>query len=453
MIQGVVLVYIWISSVMGAFPSSNDSNSVFQYETGSIRGVALGGWLVLEPYITPSLFYQAGNLSGEVPLDEYHFADVLQSHNSTELLRDHWDTFIVESDFTQISDWGFNLVRIPIGYWAFALKDDDPYITGQKPYLDRAIGWASQHNLKVWIDLHGVPGSQNGFDNSGLRDHIDWQESEENINITTSVLSQIFEEYSNNTDTVIGFEIVNEPLAANLSTPELRDFYSQSYRSLRQHTYNNIVLHDAFKPLGYWDSFLYRNYTNITYENIVIDHHHYEVFDTNQLNSSIRQHIQAIVDYSDGVTEERHPAVVGEWSAALTDCTYWLNGVDRGARFDGTFRNNITIGECDNIQDYLNWSPEFRNDTRRFIELQIQSYGLSSGWIFWTYKTEDTIDWDLQRLIQYDLFPQPLDNFTYNLTEYLDESVTSAGSVDISSGSSLSPNWMLIMIMTVFCIF
>jgi len=48
-----------------------------------------------------------------------------------------------------------NHVRIPIGYWAAAPLDNDPYVQGQIPYLDKAIAWADAAGLKVWIDLHG----------------------------------------------------------------------------------------------------------------------------------------------------------------------------------------------------------------------------------------------------------------------------------------------------------
>ena len=55
-----------------------------------------------------------------------------------------------------------NHVRLPIGYWAFEVGSGEPYITGQLDYLKKAITWASNHDLKLIIDLHGAPGSQNG---------------------------------------------------------------------------------------------------------------------------------------------------------------------------------------------------------------------------------------------------------------------------------------------------
>jgi glucan 1,3-beta-glucosidase len=55
-----------------------------------------------------------------------------------------------------------NHVRLPIGYWAFDVSRGEPYIQGQLPYLQKAVTWARNHGLKLIVDLHGAPGSQNG---------------------------------------------------------------------------------------------------------------------------------------------------------------------------------------------------------------------------------------------------------------------------------------------------
>ena len=108
-----------------------------QYTTNSqtisdkIYGVNIGGWLVLEPYITPSLFEafrtNPHNDDG-IPVDEYHFCQKLGYENAKERLYNHWSTFYKEEDFAKIASQGFNLVRIPIGYWAFTTLSHDPYV-------------------------------------------------------------------------------------------------------------------------------------------------------------------------------------------------------------------------------------------------------------------------------------------------------------------------------------
>lgn len=45
---------------------------------------------------------------------------------------------------------------------------------GAYDVLAQALDWASAAGLSVMVDIHGAPGSQNGFDNSGKRGGIGW---------------------------------------------------------------------------------------------------------------------------------------------------------------------------------------------------------------------------------------------------------------------------------------
>lgn len=134
-------------------------------DDGRINGVNLGGWLVLERWMTPGLFRASGE------------EDEIWLHRSTDpaelerLLRRHRDTYITEDDFRAISAHGLNLVRIPVPFFIFG---DVPGHPGCVEYLDRAFDWAERAGLKVLIDLHTVPGSQNGFDNGGLTGVVRW---------------------------------------------------------------------------------------------------------------------------------------------------------------------------------------------------------------------------------------------------------------------------------------
>lgn len=47
---------------------------------------------------------------------------------------------------------------------------------GARFYLKRMLKWAEDSGIKVLLDLHGGPGGQNGFDNSGRRGYIHWHE-------------------------------------------------------------------------------------------------------------------------------------------------------------------------------------------------------------------------------------------------------------------------------------
>ena len=59
-----------------------------------VRGVCLGGWQVLEPWITPSLFYQfLGKNSTTTAIDTYTFCEVLGPEEGNKQLRRHWDAW------------------------------------------------------------------------------------------------------------------------------------------------------------------------------------------------------------------------------------------------------------------------------------------------------------------------------------------------------------------------
>ena len=67
-----------------------------------------------------------------------------------------------------------SVVAIGLGYWIFNVEENEPFPDppkndnhGQRFYLKRLIKWADQLGLKVLLDIHAAPGSQNGFDNSG----------------------------------------------------------------------------------------------------------------------------------------------------------------------------------------------------------------------------------------------------------------------------------------------
>lgn len=125
----------------------------FNYNDEKVRGVNIGGWLVLEPWITPSIFSKWAD--SKVVVDEYTYTQTLGKDAARATLTDHWKTFITQDDFNQIAKAGLNHVRIPIGYWAISPVAGDPYVQGQLDFLDLAIKWARSAGLKVMIDLHG----------------------------------------------------------------------------------------------------------------------------------------------------------------------------------------------------------------------------------------------------------------------------------------------------------
>lgn len=406
------LLSLWTlatSALAASTAKRSNKASDWDYQNKRVEGVNLGGWFVLEPYITPSLFKEFGD---NPPVDEYHYTKQLGKDEALKRLKKHWDTWYQELDFKAMAKAGINTVRIPIGYWAYGSLDNDPYVLGQDKYLERAIGWARKHGLAVWIDLHGAPGSQNGFDNSGLRDLIEYQ-TDENISLTLTVLQKIFDKYgvAEYEDVVSGIQFLNEPLGPSSDMNQLKNFYRWAYGNMRSVSYNNAVIHDAFEQTeGYWDSFM-----NVKdgYWKVVLDHHHYQVFSAGELGMSIDDHIKTACNWGPQHKNEYHWNVVGEWSAALTDCAFWLNGVGRGARWSGDYDGSPNYGSCAPYTNADEWTDEHKKNVRKYLEAQLDAYSTASGWIFWNWKCEDAVDWDMSELIKIGVFPQPFDDRQY----------------------------------------
>ena len=142
-----------------------------------IRGVNLGGWMVLEPWITPSLFYQfLGGDETNTAFDTYTFCEVLGAEEANKQLRRHWDTWVTEDIIAQLAaSNAVNSLRLPVGDYMY--KPYGPYagcFDGALEYVDLLLDWAYSHGLSVLIDIHTMIGSQNGFDNSGKTMGFEW---------------------------------------------------------------------------------------------------------------------------------------------------------------------------------------------------------------------------------------------------------------------------------------
>jgi glucan 1,3-beta-glucosidase len=101
--------------------------------------------------------------------------------------------------------------------------------------------------------------------------------------------------------------------------------------------------------------------------------------------------------------------VVGEWTAAETDCAPALNGYLIGARYDGTYPGSTYVGSCDGKSNIADWDDDMKGDVRGYIEAQLEVFeSQTQGWVFWNFKTEGADEWDAFALLDAGLFPQPL---------------------------------------------
>ncbi|KAF7307162.1 Glycoside hydrolase family 5 protein [Mycena indigotica] len=364
----------------------------FPYGSTKVRGVNLGGWLVLEPWITPSIFDNTGDPN---IVDEWTFGERQPKEIAKATLTKHWDTFITEADFAAIKAAGLNHVRLPIGYWAFEVGPGEPYISGQLPYLSKAIQWATNQGLKLIIDLHGAPGSQNGYDNSGRRiPYPTWHTNNTNVQRTSNVIKTIANMVKDNTANVPIIEALNEP--AGYFGPDVlavtRQYWYDSFGNVR-YPYGSsrqsdtvLMIHDAFQPLSYWNGVL----TYPAYEGVAMDTHIYTIFNVTEVQMSQQEHINLVCSKRNSLATFNLWTIVGEWTPAMTDCAKYINGRGRGARYDGTHPDTSTrVGSCNGWSGSAStFSSSYKTFLRKFWEAQVSSYEQGQGWIQWTWKTE-----------------------------------------------------------------
>lgn len=159
--------------------------------------------------------------------------------------------YVTESNLTLMP------FRIPFGYWSVPLTSDDtdestdtsPYIPGAWPYLLRALNWARMHSIHVIVDIHGAPGSQNGYDNSGQRTgNPQWAYNESYVNRTLDTVKYIVENVGGMLDVM---ELVNE--AAGFESDEFtantKQYFQDGYDVVRDTVGQvlQVMIGDAFR--------------------------------------------------------------------------------------------------------------------------------------------------------------------------------------------------------------
>lgn len=345
-----------------------------------LRGVNLGGWLVLEKWMTPSLF------KGLAAVDETSFCVELGA-KAAPILRKHWDSFITHQDFEWLASIGINAVRIPLGHWLFGAgypyhssygANSEPYVSGGLDILDRAFNWAEYFGLNILLDLHAAPGCQNGFDNGGIKDVCEWHTKADYIEHALKVLERLAERY-HQSPALRGIQTLNEP-RWDIPTALLSDYHAEAYRRIRRYCPPEqvaVVIHDGFRS--------YKEYQGVFesagFSNVVFDIHRYQCFVPEDINMDIYGHIRkAAIDWKneadDIIDHFKLPVYLGEWSLGLDPkmSELWAKG---------PFNHNLT--KMDAFQTNL--------AHRAFAAAQLVSFEKYLGWFFWSYKTEDAPGW------------------------------------------------------------
>ncbi|KAK3157432.1 hypothetical protein QOZ80_2AG0122140 [Eleusine coracana subsp. coracana] len=323
------------------------------------RGVATD-WSDSDPSVF--LTTTAGRMQGE-----YQICNGYGIPKATEVLTNHWNTYIKESDFRFITSTGLNAVRIPVGWWIASVPNPPPpFVGGSLKALDNAFDWAETYNLGVIVDLHAAPGSQNPFEHSATRDGTqNWGTTDANIAQTVQVIDFLASRYANRTG-LLAIELLNEPWAPGATLSSLKKYYQDGYNAVRRHSStayvimsNRLSIEDPTELLQFASNF----------SGSVLDVHYYNLFESKFTNFTVQQNI-------DFVKNNRSSD---------------LDAVTRKNGFPLTF-----VGEWVAEWDLQGTSKE---DYQAFAQAQQNVYGGATfGWAYWTLKNVNRA-WSMEWMI------------------------------------------------------
>lgn len=124
-----------------------------------IRGVNLGSMFVFEPWIASNTW---SSMCGSAE-SEFDCVQTLGQDAANTAFASHWGSWITSDDFTTMTSYGLNTVRIPVGYWmmeSLVYADSEYFPQGGLAYLENICDWAANAGMYIIIDLHGAPGAQ-----------------------------------------------------------------------------------------------------------------------------------------------------------------------------------------------------------------------------------------------------------------------------------------------------
>lgn len=344
---------------------------------GFLRGVNIGGWLLLDTTLNANLLSAAG------AIDQWTFDSLAGSPSK---LADHWDSYFNESDVQLLKSYGINAIKVPVGYWAFD-SSGTPYRQGADAYLEKAVGWAQAAGIKVWIDVSNTDSTQTTVVAEVSPDYAQTH--------SLSILETIATKYGSAAyaDTVTAIEIFSSPVALppSSSTDAISaDFLEQAFATIKKAAANpnlQVVAPDASASPSTWQS---------TAQSLSPTQGVFSVAETmSELSCPCEQqmtqaqHVQAACQrgYNMAGLDHSHISIyVGEFNPA-TNATMQVEG----------------------------WTSDVVDDVRKYVEAQLEVFeAYTSGYFFWSWNDDGEevlgVGWGFKDGIDKGYIPNPLDD-------------------------------------------
>jgi hypothetical protein len=261
-----------------------------------LKGVNAGQILLQEGYMSPFATEPKTNPDGSYVTDadgnvqypefgEEDFRNAIKSnpnlnmHHIDGLMLKYWESFFTEEDFEIIKeDLGMNCIRLPF-YYLNILNEDLTRKNEEDAfrYLDWFIGCAAKYELYVILDLHGAPGSQNGYEHSGVaqREAGLW-DSEENVAATVDLWTYVARHYTETRPDlgkwIASYDLLNEPTYTykGTTTKQCWAVFDRIYDEIRNNGDSHVITFCCC-----WDFAALPDPSDYGWENVQYQYHWY----------------------------------------------------------------------------------------------------------------------------------------------------------------------------------
>jgi aryl-phospho-beta-D-glucosidase BglC (GH1 family) len=291
-----------------------------------IKGISLGNWLMPEGYMfkfevakAPRQIYDA-------------FDRLLGSERAAAFWKQYRDTYIARDDIQFIKSVGFNTVRIPL-HWDLFMAEDGTIEGPGWALLDRMLGWIKAAGLYAIVDLHAAPGGQTGINHDDGPGYPLMFYVPRDRDLTVKLWQAIAQVHAGD-PTILGYDLLNEPIAPYHDTATLNSrlepFYKRLTAAIRSVDPGRVMILAAGQWSSSFDMFGPPFARNLAYT--------YHSFWASTKRDSIQRHLN----------------------------------------FSNLYDVPLFLGETGELTD--DWNAGFRK--------LHEAHGI--GWSFWTYKNLDT---------------------------------------------------------------
>ena len=204
-----------------------------------LKGIGIGNWLLPEGYMWGFRRANSPRLINEV------ICQLIGEEQARGFWRTFYERFITREDVRFLRQAGFNHVRASFN-WRLFVTDDEPRRMKGIGYdcLDRLVKWCKAEGLYVVLDMHGAPGGQTGDNIDDSWGYPFLYECPQSQALTIDLWASLAERYADE-PTVIGYDLLNEPIATHFDreqlNPELEPLFKRMVAAIRVHDPHHII--------------------------------------------------------------------------------------------------------------------------------------------------------------------------------------------------------------------